>query len=234
MRVLALAFALSSFTFCFMADASTVADFSGNKGSGTPNITIGYQFHGFKDSEFQGESEVLRWLKELETKARGCLWTELGLRLKLQRAYIAKPIDQLKEEIENWTKGGGTVDPFKALYYLKKFFDRRYNTDIVCLITKKPLYDTKTANYFGFAIHQTLCETEVPMLLTYDKEKVNETGHEFCLFIRDSIKNFKFFDWWKKTRVEKKKYFDECNRYILDSTRGLTLPILVDSPLAEV
>uniref|UniRef100_A0A0K8R806 Putative ixodes 26 kDa salivary protein n=1 Tax=Ixodes ricinus TaxID=34613 RepID=A0A0K8R806_IXORI len=217
MRNFVVAFALATFTFGFTTNALAVAEFLGNKGADTPNITIGYQFYGFNNSEFK---EVPQWLNGLQREARRFLRRELGLKLKLQLAYIARPIKDLESKIEDWKKATSTLSPFTILRYLKDFFDRRYNTDIVCLVTKEPLYYTKTSNSLGYAIHSTLCETEVPMLLTYNKNEVNETGYHFGLLIRESIKNFEFRDWWSKTFEGKKKYFDNCNRYILDTMKG--------------
>uniref|UniRef100_A0A0K8RM42 Putative ixodes 26 kDa salivary protein n=1 Tax=Ixodes ricinus TaxID=34613 RepID=A0A0K8RM42_IXORI len=176
---------------------------------GKKNITIAYLLQGFSSQEAALTSEVGKWLIKVQKQAETELTKKLGVPLILETTGIKVPGDELSHLLSTWISSG-QMHADTVVDYLKTFFRKSFNPDIICLVTKATLYDSRHQKHLGYSKYTNLCNGLVPMLLHY-KYKIKDAGALLSTLIESSISPNKRSRWSKMTKEEKELYLDGCN-----------------------
>uniref|UniRef100_V5HCL5 Putative secreted protein n=1 Tax=Ixodes ricinus TaxID=34613 RepID=V5HCL5_IXORI len=188
MTVLARALTLALCVYCSAAEPRTRSA-SRRGGSGAKTITIAYLLDGndFKNEDTSPDSEVGKWLKKVQEKAEIKLQQATRVTIKFNTTDRNVTNPELTKNLLSWTSMGscGSESLMNAGMVLEEIkSESAYSplrTHIICVLTRLKLYQGDLINLLGYAMHNTLCISTVPMLLTYNPENINNTGHNFYL-----------------------------------------------------
>uniref|UniRef100_A0A0K8R7H7 Putative ixodes 26 kDa salivary protein n=1 Tax=Ixodes ricinus TaxID=34613 RepID=A0A0K8R7H7_IXORI len=196
---------LLSFGHAALADKMMCVFLKGEKA-----ISISYLLdgNGFQSQDASHESEVGKWLQQVQQKAEKLLKQETSAEIKFNLINISLTDEELTKNLLSWTSMGscGSESLMNAGTVLEEIkSESAYSplrTHIICVLTRLKLYQGDLINLLGYAMHNTLCISTVPMLLTYNPENINNTGHILSQLVMNStVYNFR----------DKKRYFDKCN-----------------------
>uniref|UniRef100_A0A0K8RKR1 Putative ixodes 26 kDa salivary protein n=1 Tax=Ixodes ricinus TaxID=34613 RepID=A0A0K8RKR1_IXORI len=217
MKVLITATLFALFSFVSLEDLAIPNDISGaTKQAKTrkchtpekPVVTIGYIVHGFNNTtEVKMDPEFHHWQNELLTQANEWL-QDYKVNIKLENTTVTQATSTQSTRIEKWRSKNGYVNPFEVLRYLKEDIknNRKYNPDIVILVTKVPL----TLYTLGFGSYEPLCNDVVPIFLTYNKKLVKDTGERLGQVILNSLNINNYNTWFRMSEADRWHYFEKC------------------------
>uniref|UniRef100_A0A0K8R2W4 Putative ixodes 26 kDa salivary protein n=1 Tax=Ixodes ricinus TaxID=34613 RepID=A0A0K8R2W4_IXORI len=169
---------------------------------GKKNITIAYLLHGFSSQEATPDSQVGRWLMKVQKQAGTKLTKNLGVPITLETTGIKVPGNELSHRLSTWVSSGH-MHADTVLEYLKTFFQKSFNPDIICLVTEAILYDNTHGKYLGYSKYKNLCKGLVPMLLHYENP-VKETSELLSTLIQNSISPEERSRWNQMTKQQKR------------------------------
>uniref|UniRef100_A0A0K8R9I1 Putative ixodes 26 kDa salivary protein n=1 Tax=Ixodes ricinus TaxID=34613 RepID=A0A0K8R9I1_IXORI len=135
------------------------------RGKGKTIITIAYLLDGneFKEEETARNSTVDNWLNSVQEKTDG----------------------DLTHKIKYWSSDR-LLHASTYLDHLKNSYQNRVNPDIICVLTNYKMYDEELVDYLAYVKHQTLCQTMVPILLTYNSSRVDKVGEFLSELVKKS------------------------------------------------
>uniref|UniRef100_A0A0K8RHG4 Putative ixodes 26 kDa salivary protein n=1 Tax=Ixodes ricinus TaxID=34613 RepID=A0A0K8RHG4_IXORI len=177
---------------------------------GKKNITIAYLLQGFSSQEATLTSGVGKWLIKVQKQAETELTKKLSVPIILETTGIKVPGGELPYLLSTWISSG-QMHADTVVDYLKTFFRKSFNPDIICLVTKATLYDSTQRKYLGYSKYTNLCNGLVPMLLQYNNPGEN-TGVLLSTLIQSSISPDVRSRWKDMTEREKDFYLNGCNK----------------------
>uniref|UniRef100_A0A0K8RMR9 Putative ixodes 26 kDa salivary protein n=1 Tax=Ixodes ricinus TaxID=34613 RepID=A0A0K8RMR9_IXORI len=212
MTVLTRALTFALFIVCFAAEPRSLSAIR-RRGSGENTVTIAYLLdgNGFESKDASPNSEVNKWLRGVHQQAELALKNVTQVEIKFKISDLNLTDTELSEKLLSWTSKGscGSDSLMHAGTVLGEIKLESMNwpvqPHIICVLTKQKLYQGDFINLLGYALHQTLCYTSVPMILTYQSSSdVIYTGNLLSELVLNSTRNDASTSW--------KEYFNECNR----------------------
>uniref|UniRef100_A0A0K8R885 Putative ixodes 26 kDa salivary protein n=1 Tax=Ixodes ricinus TaxID=34613 RepID=A0A0K8R885_IXORI len=157
------------------------------RGKGKTIITIAYLLDGneFKEEETARNSTVENWLNSVQEKAQEKLKEEFKMEIKFEITDINITDGDLTHKIKYWSSDR-LLHASTYLDHLKTSYKNRVNPDIICVLTNYKMYDEELADYLAYVKHQTLCQTMVPILLTYNSSRVDKVGEFLSELVKKS------------------------------------------------
>lgn len=205
----ALTFALC--IFCFAAEPSSLRTIT-RRGSGETTVTIAYLLdgNGFENKDARPNSGVNEWLQGVQQQAELALKSVTQVDIKFNITDFNLTNTELSEKLLSWTSKGscGSDSLMHAGTVLGEIKLESMNwpvqPHIICVLTKQKLYQGDFINLLGYALHQTLCDTSVPMLSTYQSSlDVVYAGNLLSELVLNSTNKYASAPW--------KEYFNKCN-----------------------
>uniref|UniRef100_V5ICZ7 Ixodes 26 kDa salivary protein n=1 Tax=Ixodes ricinus TaxID=34613 RepID=V5ICZ7_IXORI len=177
---------------------------------GKKNITIAYLLQGFSSQEAALTSEVGKWLIKVQKQAETELTKKLGVPLILETTGIKVPGDELSHLLSTWISSG-QMHADTVVDYLKTFFRKSFNPDIICLVTKATLYDSRHQKHLGYSKIYEFVSMVWCQCFYITSIKLRTAGAHLSTLIESSISPNKRSRWSKMTKEEKELYLDGCN-----------------------
>uniref|UniRef100_A0A6B0V313 Putative lipocalin n=1 Tax=Ixodes ricinus TaxID=34613 RepID=A0A6B0V313_IXORI len=167
-------------------------------------ITIAYLLDGneFKKEDAARNSTVGKWLNKIQEKAQKKLKKDLNMEIKFKITDINITDDDLTHKITYWSSDR-LLHASTYLNHLKKSYQNRVNSDIICVLTNYTMYDEDLVGYLAYIEHQTLCQSMVPILLTYNPGDVAQTGKFLSELVKKSTSS-------KEVKLQKRA-IRKCN-----------------------
>ncbi|XP_040061800.1 uncharacterized protein LOC115331477 [Ixodes scapularis] len=163
----------------FFLDAERMPNGPNGKSLGRreTRITIAYLLDGnsFSTEEAARNSTVGKWLSSVQEKAQHNLNKELQVNIKFDITDINRTDSDLTQKLIDLCSNK-LINASAYLDYLKQSYQTRVSPDMICVLTNYTMYDEELDGYLAYVKHKTLCESMVPILLTYNPNQVNKTG----------------------------------------------------------
>uniref|UniRef100_A0A147BMJ4 Putative ixodes 26 kDa salivary proteinixodes 26 kDa salivary protein n=1 Tax=Ixodes ricinus TaxID=34613 RepID=A0A147BMJ4_IXORI len=168
-------------------------------------ITIAYLLDGneFTKEDSSRNSAVGKWLNEVQERAQKKLKEDLSMEIKFEITDINITDDDLTHKIIYWSSDR-LLHASTYLNHLKKSYQNRVKSDIICVLTNYTMYDEDLVGYLAYIEHQTLCQSMVPILLTYNPGEVSQTGKFLSELVKKSTSS-------KEVKLQKRA-IRKCNK----------------------
>uniref|UniRef100_A0A6B0V3W7 Putative lipocalin n=1 Tax=Ixodes ricinus TaxID=34613 RepID=A0A6B0V3W7_IXORI len=211
MRIIVGALAFASFVLFFSAEAKLIEVLK-NQNSAKKAITIGFLFDGFTQKNARFDSEVEEWLTTVKNQAEAELNKYLEMDITLEISDSKVPRYELLRRIRTWSTGG-QMHADTVVDYMKRYFTKSYNPDILCLVTKDKLYGDNGLNVEpGYSKHKDLCKDMVPIIMQYTLSDTKKSGDLLFSLIKNSFPS----DWNSLNKDQRKQLLDSCNKQYKD------------------
>uniref|UniRef100_A0A0K8R8S4 Putative ixodes 26 kDa salivary protein n=1 Tax=Ixodes ricinus TaxID=34613 RepID=A0A0K8R8S4_IXORI len=202
MKTLMGALVFSSFILFSSVKSNPGKTLKSRNGSANKIITMAYLLDGneFDDRNASMNSEVGTWLKEVNKKAQDKLKEALKLPIELEIIEINKTSKTLSERLAHWQSENQVYGGWILGVVKSESMKSTVNPDIICVLTKRMIYDDFHRDMLAYSRHRSLCVSMVPMLFTYKENGVQQSGERLSQLIQNSTLN------------DLKTVIDECNK----------------------
>uniref|UniRef100_A0A0K8R9Z2 Putative ixodes 26 kDa salivary protein n=1 Tax=Ixodes ricinus TaxID=34613 RepID=A0A0K8R9Z2_IXORI len=159
------------------------------KNPGNTNITIAYLLDRNDFNKEYNFEEVQQWLQEVQEKAQADLKNAVGVNIQLQITEINETSEELSRRLKAWLNEGHVYGGWILGFVKNESMNKTANPDITCVLTKHKIYNDYDSGMLAYSLHQSLCDSMVPMLLTYKKNEVKQCGELLSQLIQNSTRN---------------------------------------------
>uniref|UniRef100_A0A0K8R9M1 Putative ixodes 26 kDa salivary protein n=1 Tax=Ixodes ricinus TaxID=34613 RepID=A0A0K8R9M1_IXORI len=158
------------------------------KNPGNTIITIAYLLdkNDFGNRDESILPEVKEWLERVHGKAQEEIKNATGVSIELQITAINETSEELTRRLEAWVNEGHVYGGWILGFVKTESTNRTANPDITCVLTRHTIYNEWESGMLAYSLHQTLCASMVPMLLTYKADEVDQSGKRLSELIRNS------------------------------------------------
>uniref|UniRef100_A0A0K8R8Q5 Putative ixodes 26 kDa salivary protein n=1 Tax=Ixodes ricinus TaxID=34613 RepID=A0A0K8R8Q5_IXORI len=137
------------------------------KNPGNTNITIAYLLDGNDFNKQYNLEEAQQWLQEVQEKTS----------------------EELSRRLKAWLNEGHVYGGWILGFVKNESMKKTANPDIICVLTKHTIYNDYDSGMLAYSLHRSLCDSMVPMLLTYKKNEVKQCGELLSQLIQNSTRN---------------------------------------------
>uniref|UniRef100_A0A6B0V3B0 Putative lipocalin n=1 Tax=Ixodes ricinus TaxID=34613 RepID=A0A6B0V3B0_IXORI len=159
------------------------------KSPGNTNITIAYLLDRNDFNKEYNFEEVQQWLQEVQEKAQADLKNAVGVNIQLQITEINETSEELSRRLKAWLNEGHVYGGWILGFVKNESMKKTANPDIICVLTKHTIYNDYDSGMLAYSLHRSLCASMVPMLLTYKKNEVKQSGELLSQLIQNSTRN---------------------------------------------
>uniref|UniRef100_A0A0K8R8V6 Putative ixodes 26 kDa salivary protein n=1 Tax=Ixodes ricinus TaxID=34613 RepID=A0A0K8R8V6_IXORI len=189
MRTLMGAILFSLLILCLSVKSGPVKRRKNLKSPGNTQITIAYLLDRNDFNKEYDLPEVEEWLKKVHGKAHEALKNAVDVSIQLQITDINESSEELSRRLKAWVNGGHVYGGWILGFVKEESVNRTANPDITCVLTKHTIYNDFDSGMLAYSLHRSLCDSMVPMLLTYKKNEVKQCGELLSQLIQNSTRN---------------------------------------------
>uniref|UniRef100_A0A6B0V2E5 Putative lipocalin n=1 Tax=Ixodes ricinus TaxID=34613 RepID=A0A6B0V2E5_IXORI len=165
-------------------------------------ITVAYLLdeNDFDSKDANMGSDVEKWLQKVNKKAQEELKKAVGVSIELEITAINGTSEELSRRLKAWDNRGHVYGGWILGFVKAEFMNRTAKPNIACVLTKHTIYNDFESGMLAYSVHQSLCVSMVPMLLTYKAEEADESGKRLSELIQNG------------TRTDLKTALNGCNK----------------------
>uniref|UniRef100_A0A0K8R800 Putative ixodes 26 kDa salivary protein n=1 Tax=Ixodes ricinus TaxID=34613 RepID=A0A0K8R800_IXORI len=153
-----------------------------NQGN-TLNIAYLLDKNEFDNSKFP---EVRHWLERVHKKAQEELKKTEHVNIQLNITEINEASEELSRRLKAWLNEGHVYGGWILGFVKNESMKRTANPHIICVLTRHTIYNEWESGMLAYSLHQNLCVSMVPMILTYRENEVDQSGERLSELIRNS------------------------------------------------
>uniref|UniRef100_A0A6B0V1R8 Putative lipocalin n=1 Tax=Ixodes ricinus TaxID=34613 RepID=A0A6B0V1R8_IXORI len=189
MRTLLGAVIFSLVMLCLSVKSGCVKPLQTRQNRGNTYITIAYLLDKNDFDKEDAVPEVRKWLENVHEKAQEELKKAVGVSIQLKITEINESSEELSRRLKAWDNRGHVYGGWILGFVKAESMNRTANPDITCVLTKHTIYNDFDSGMLAYSVHRSLCDSMVPMLLTYKVEEVDQSGKRLSELIQNGTRN---------------------------------------------